>query len=58
MRSIPLFMHRKGKCFMSILQAIRTELFTLQDAAYRDFQSRLLPTIAKERIIGVRIPAL
>ena len=33
-------------------------LFEIQDAAYRDFHSRLVPTLEKERIIGVRTPAL
>lgn len=33
-------------------------LFELQDTAYRDFHSRLVPTLDKETIIGVRIPAL
>ena len=33
-------------------------LFQLQDKGYRDFQSKLIPTIPVETIIGVRIPAL
>ena len=33
-------------------------LFQLQDKCYRDFQSKLIPTIPVETIIGVRIPAL
>lgn len=32
------------------------ELFKLQDLKYREFQSKLIPTIAKENIIGVRVP--
>ena len=35
-------------------EAIRAELFRMQDTAYRDFLARLLPTVAPERIIGVR----
>lgn len=35
---------------------IREELFKLQDLNYREFQSKLMPTIAKENIIGVRVP--
>ena len=31
-------------------------LFQLQDKSYRDFQSKLIPTIPVETIIGVRIP--
>ena len=30
----------------------------MQDTAYRDFHSRLVPTLDKETIIGVRTPAL
>ena len=33
-------------------------LFELQDKGYREFQSKLVPTIPKETIIGVRTPAL
>ncbi len=37
---------------------IRDELFKLQDKKYRDFQSKLLPTINPDTIIGVRTPDL
>ncbi len=37
---------------------IRQELFLLKDEKYRDFQSALIPTVDKERFIGVRTPAL
>jgi 3-methyladenine DNA glycosylase AlkD len=37
---------------------IEKRLFELQDTAYRDFHSRLIPTISPDRIIGVRTPAL
>lgn len=33
-------------------------LFQLQDKGYRDFQSKLIPTIPVETIIGVRIPSI
>ena len=33
-------------------------LFQLQDKSYRDFHSKLIPTIPVETIIGVRIPAI
>ena len=42
----------------AMLEQIRTELFRLQDVSYRDFLSRLLPTVAPETVIGVRTPAL
>lgn len=41
-----------------ILEEIKEELFSLQDEKYRDFQSRLIPTIECGAIIGVRTPAL
>ena len=41
-----------------MLNSIRKELFRLQDLKYRDFQSKLIPTVDKETIIGVRTPAL
>lgn len=31
-------------------------LFQVQDKGYRDFQSKLIPTIPAETIIGVRTP--
>ncbi len=37
---------------------IRQELFSLSDEKYRDFQSALMPTVDKSRVIGVRTPAL
>ena len=33
-------------------------LFQFQDKGYRDFQSKLIPTIPAETIIGVRIPTI
>lgn len=37
---------------------IQKRLFELQDEKYADFQSRLIPGIPKDSIIGVRVPAL
>lgn len=37
---------------------ITDRLFEMQDTGYRDFQSRLMPDIPKEKVIGVRTPAL
>ncbi len=37
---------------------IRERLFQFQDLAYRDFQSRLVPDISKDSMIGVRTPAM
>jgi DNA alkylation repair enzyme. len=37
---------------------IQDELFALQDTEYASFQSKLMPTVPKESIIGVRVPQL
>lgn len=37
---------------------ITDQLFALQDTAYGDFQAKLMPTIDRGTIIGVRTPAL
>lgn len=37
---------------------MRDELFKLQDLKYRDFHAKLMPTVDKARIIGVRVPDL
>ena len=39
-------------------ECIRAELFRLQDEQYCAFQSALMPTVPKEKVIGVRVPAL
>ncbi len=44
---------------MSEVEArIRARLFAMQDLKYRDFTSKLAPTLEKERVIGVRTPEL
>lgn len=37
---------------------VREELFSMQDLQYRDFHSKLMPTVKKEQVIGVRVPML
>lgn len=37
---------------------IQEKLFELQDLKYRDFHSKLMPTVCKDKIIGVRVPQL
>lgn len=44
--------------FRVIYLDIRSELFSLQDKKYREFQASLVPNIQPECIIGVRIPQL
>ena len=44
---------------MSDVEArIRARLFAMQDLKYRDFAAKLIPTVEKERVIGVRTPQL
>lgn len=37
---------------------VQKELFSMQDLSYRDFHSKLMPTVEKEHVIGVRTPQL
>lgn len=37
---------------------IENKLFSFQDLSYRDFHAKLMPTVNKESIIGVRVPLL
>ena len=40
------------------MQNLKTVLFSMADEKYRDFQSKLMPTVPKEKIIGIRTPLL
>ena len=40
------------------IEKIREKLFSMQDTKYRDFQAKLIPTVATDSVIGVRTPAL
>ena len=40
------------------MKQVTEALFALQDPAYRAFHARLIPGVAWERVIGVRVPAL
>ncbi len=40
------------------MEYIQKRLFEMQDLKYRDFHSRLMPTVDKEKVIGVRTPEL
>ena len=42
----------------AIMADIVSQLFALQDKTYAEFQSKLLPTVPRETIIGVRTPEL
>jgi len=37
---------------------IQTQLFSLQDTAYKAFTQKLIPTVDEKTIIGIRIPGL
>ena len=37
---------------------IQEKLLELQDLKYKDFHSKLMPTVCKDKIIGVRVPQL
>lgn len=37
---------------------VQKKLFEMQDLRYRDFHSKLMPTVDKEKVIGVRTPDL
>ena len=43
---------------MQEVDAIRAQLFALQDKEYQVFHSRLMPTLPPETVIGVRVPLL
>jgi len=43
---------------LDIIPQIQSDLFAMQDITYRDFHSKLMPTINKELVIGVRTPQL
>ena len=37
---------------------VQKRLFEMQDTGYRNFHARLIPTVKKEKIIGIRTPML
>lgn len=41
-----------------VIELVQGRLFELQDLEYRDFHAKLMPTVDKEKVIGVRTPAL
>lgn len=50
--------NRKNRESMKTMDTIRDYLFSNQDLGFRDFNAKLIPNVAKERIIGVRTPVL
>ena len=47
-----------GRGWGSVMDNIKKKLFRLQDVCYGDFHSKLRPNIAREKIIGIRVPVL
>ena len=41
-----------------VIQKGQQDLFTMQDLKYRDFHAKLMPTVDKDSVIGVRVPML
>ena len=41
-----------------LTEKIRKELLEMQDLPYRDFHAKLMPTVDKETVIGIRVPVL
>ena len=41
-----------------MIRDVRKRLFEMQDTGYRDFHARLVPTVKKEKIIGIRTPMI
>lgn len=41
-----------------MIRDVRKRLFEMQDTGYRDFHARLVPTVEKEKIIGIRTQVL
>lgn len=42
----------------TVTEKIRRDLFAMQDLPFREFQAKLMPTVEKDAIIGVRTPEL
>ncbi len=40
------------------MNKLQKDLYSLQDEKYRDFQSKLMPGVQKDSVIGIRIPVL
>lgn len=43
---------------MNVVEHIRARLLEMQDAEYRVFHSKLMPTVDEGKIIGIRVPVL
>ena len=41
-----------------MIRDVQKRLFEMRDTGYRDFHARLIPTVKKEKIIGIRTPMI
>ena len=41
-----------------VIPKVQQDLFAMQDLKYRDFHAKLMPTVDKDSVIGVRVPML
>ena len=53
--SVPLYQFLR---YNSTMTSLQNDLFALQEKKYQQFQSKLLPTINSNKIIGIRVPIL
>lgn len=53
-----LYNIKKERGARYIMTDLQKELFSIQDLSYRDFHAKLMPTVDKEKIIGIRTPLL
>ncbi len=42
----------------NIIKSVQADLFEMQDLKYKEFHSKLMPTIEPDKVIGIRTPAL
>lgn len=47
-----------NKVISQVTKQVQQELFAMQDLGYRDFHAKLMPTVDKSCVIGVRTPML
>lgn len=48
----------KKLCMQRKQTSIQTQLFSLQDTAYKNFMQKLIPSVDKAAVIGIRTPVL
>ena len=48
----------KSLYFLLLEMDIQETLFSFQDLEYKDFQSKLIPNVCRDNVIGVRVPIL